>query len=62
MEWLAMVPDVALCLTAVVSFIMILFHGDQRDSDTWWGKFKLAVYVVQCILCVVALIVVGMVS
>ena len=62
MDWLAMVPEVALWLSAVISFCNIMTHDSQNDSDTWSGKFKLTTYVFQFVISVVSIIVMNLVA
>ena len=61
-EWMLMVPDIVLWLTVIVSFVFILAQPTACDRNTWWGKLKLAIYVIQLILCVNAIIVLNMVD
>lgn len=62
MDWLAMLPEIALWLSAVVSFCYIMTHASQNDSDTWWGKFKLTTHVFQFVISVVSIIVMNLVA
>jgi len=60
MEYLLMVPDASMWLGATVAFVLALAQSQARDSDTWLGLAKMAVYVVQVCMCVVALIVLNL--
>ena len=62
LEWLLVVPDVALWLGAVVSFSAALSQPNARDRDDWWGMAKLAIYMIQFVLCILSLVVLNMVS
>jgi intracellular sulfur oxidation DsrE/DsrF family protein len=62
LEWLLLVPDVALGLGAVVSFSAALSQLNARDRDDWWGMSKLAISMIQFMLCTLSLVVLNMVS
>jgi len=62
LEWLLVVPDLALWLGAVVSFSAALSLPSYRDRDTWRGRAKLAILIFQFVLCILSLVVLNMVS
>jgi len=62
LEWLLVVPDLALWLGAVVSFSAALSLPSDRDRDTWRGRAKLAILIFQFVLCILSLVVLNMVS
>lgn len=56
LEWMLVVPDVALWLAVIVCIWQIVWMPLRSHSDTWSSLGKMAIYVIQLVLSVVALI------
>ena len=61
-DWMLMVPDVALWLSMIMSFVAILMHPFAADRYRLWGMGRLAIYVCQVILSAIGLLVLNMVN
>ena len=61
-DWMLVIPDVALWFTVIMSLIAIVRHQNTTKRNTLWEMCIQVLYVFQIILSVVGLLVLNMVN
>lgn len=62
MDWMVIIPELALEFAGAVSLAAIAVQSDAKDTVSWWYVSKMTVFLTQLLLCAWGLIVLDWVN